>query len=43
VPRTDVPFYFGWAQGARRARFSYTNSNRDTEKLATRFTRYTRT
>jgi hypothetical protein len=40
----------GWAAGARRARFSYTHSNHDTEKLATRFkatitsiiTRYTR-
>jgi GNAT superfamily N-acetyltransferase len=27
----------GWAAGARRARFSYTSSNRDTEKLARRF------
>jgi GNAT superfamily N-acetyltransferase len=27
----------GWAAGARRARFSYTDSNRDTEKLAARF------
>lgn len=27
----------GWAACARRARFSYTDSNRDTEKLATRF------
>jgi GNAT superfamily N-acetyltransferase len=41
----------GWAAGARRARFSYNNSNRDTEKLASRFkaaitsvvARYTRT
>jgi hypothetical protein len=27
----------GWAGGARRARFSYTDSNRDTQKLAIRF------
>ncbi len=27
----------GWAAGARRARFSYPDSNRDTEKLARRF------
>ena len=27
----------GWAGGGRRARFSYTDSNRDTQKLATRF------
>jgi GNAT superfamily N-acetyltransferase len=27
----------GWAAGARRARFSYNHSNRDTEKLAIRF------
>jgi hypothetical protein len=27
----------GWAGGGRRARFSYTDSNRDTQKLAIRF------
>lgn len=27
----------GWAAGARRARFSYTDSNSDTQKLAARF------
>jgi GNAT superfamily N-acetyltransferase len=27
----------GWAHGARRARFSYTDSNQDTQKLAKRF------